>query len=315
MHQCLEMAPCKAGRRATGKAKAAPKRTVAKAKPAPSPAKKHASPTKSPGKLTKVHQRKLDSSHNHFAKAVGNLIMADNKEDAAYCKTMIDENPTWVPYLTSLFRRGTFENMMRQEADQSERREAEDMYGRLLRTRVKKIDRVPIQFKQTFLSSVNGTLGLEGRKEEDINSMFAWALMIDSTTPLPEAPNFRHEGLLMKACYQQYLKVGSVLHVDLTDADSHNFNFFALGSDSEAIFLPTKHKISLPGGTSMQWRLDNPDELHCTANSEAFKGCSQQLLPLVPRFADYDPSVAWECTEESVEEAGKTIAKFTIRRQ
>lgn len=307
------MAPVrKAGRRGAAKCKPAAKPSATKTKATP-PAKKVATAPqlKSPGKITKINQRKLDSSHSHSAKAVTSLIVADNREDAAYCKSMIDDNPTWVPYLTSLFRRGTFEKMVKQEAEQSERREAEEVDGRLLHTRVKKVDRVPTQFKQNFFTSVNSTLNLEGLKEEDINSMFAWALMVDSTTPIPEHPNFRHEGLLMKACYQQYLKLGSVLHVDLSDIASRSFNFFALENKSTAVFLPTNHKIILPGGDSMDLQLNNPDELHCTAMSAAFKGCSQQLLPLVPGFAEYDPSMVWEVTEESVQDAVAKITKFT----
>lgn len=91
---------------------------------------------------------------------------------------------------------------MKQEAEQSDRREAEEAYGRLLHTRVRKMDRAPTQFKQHFLRSVNSTIVLHNVEEEDISSIFAWALMIDSTTPLPTPAKFRHEGLLMKACHE-----------------------------------------------------------------------------------------------------------------
>lgn len=182
--------------------------------------------------------------------------------------------------------------MMRQGADQSDRREAEEMYGRLLHTRVKKMDRVPTQFKQTFLRSVSSTVVFDNIKEVD-SSIFAWALMIDATTPLPQEANFRHEGLLLKACQEQYLKLGSVLNFDLSDLSAHSFNFFGMDGTSAATFLPNKHKISLPGGEGMNWQLDSPEELHCIANSTAFKGCSQKLLPLVPGFEDYDPSAPW----------------------
>lgn len=107
------------------------------------------------------------------------------------------------------------------------------------------------------------------------------------------------------------MKLGSVLHFDLSDIGAHNFTFFALDGTSAATFLPKKQKINLPGGISMQWQLDNPDELHCTANAAAFKGCSQQLLPLVLGFEEFDPSAPWQVTEESVAEASARLRKLT----
>lgn len=97
LFSCVAMAICVAGRRAVAKNNVKPTITkraaAAKSKVASSTSKlaPSPSPAKSPGKITKVAQRKLDQSRTHFAKAVGDLIIADNREDTAYCKSRIDE--------------------------------------------------------------------------------------------------------------------------------------------------------------------------------------------------------------------------------
>ena len=70
-----------------------------------------------PSPLKKSQQKRVDKSTDKFGKAVKTIFQTDNDEEAKWCKQQIEEHPDWVPYLASLFRRGTFKTMLRKDVD------------------------------------------------------------------------------------------------------------------------------------------------------------------------------------------------------
>lgn len=206
----------------------------------------------------------------------------DNKEDGIWCKRQIDEHPDCVPYLASLFRRGTFEKMMRQEQINEEQREKERMHGRPIHSRVRKMDRLPASFKETFLKTINQTIDTTSWPEEVVDRAFSFALFLDSATPSHTSPECRYEGALLKACIKKYTEIGRPLDVSFraVEVSVDNFNFFKISEDRATFaFLPLKQTFGLPGGAAPQWTLKDESELSCVAIAPSFK----RLLPTVAR--------------------------------
>lgn len=249
-----------------------------------SPAKSTASgpaPTPSPNKvMTKTQQRKFSKQEDKFVTSVGFIFDADSREDATYCKSQIDKHPEWVPYLSSLFRRGTFEKMMQKDTEKQQLQELEAKYGRAIHSRIRKVDKLPTSVKLSFLTAVNKTIN--GTEWEDalINKAFAFALHIEPSTPLPDGDEYRFEKVMEKVCMIRYMSLKCPLAQNMSETPGpDDFNFFSL-TGSSVSFKPQRTTAKLPGGDSMQWVLKDPDSMLCTAVAAAFKGCSQNVASL-----------------------------------
>lgn len=222
----------------------------------------------------------MEKQQDKFASAVDHIIATDSKEDAAWCKKQLDDHPEWVPFLTSLFRRGTFEKMMQRESEKNSVAENEKLYGRLLHTRVKRLDKLPTHVKADFLKTVNTNINTEEWGDELVAKAFMWALMIGPNTPLPEGDVFRHERALIHACQYHYQsQCRKPLHKKFPAKPSpDSFNFFKLVGGGKAKFTPLGATFDLPGGESMEWTISKENSMDCVAVSSKFKGCSQKLL-------------------------------------
>lgn len=196
--------------------------------------------------MNKTAQKKMDKSQNKFAAAVDHIFAADSKENANWCKKQLDDHPEWVPFLTSLFRRGTFEQMMQRETEKNSLAENEKQYGRLMHSRVKRLDKVPGHVKVDFLKSVNKLIDTSTWDDDIISKAFSWALLIGPQTPLPTEEVFKQEGALLLACQYHYIsQAQKPLHRRLPPELS---DFFNLLSDGKVSFAPMNITFDLPGG-------------------------------------------------------------------
>lgn len=202
--------------------------------------------------------------------------------------------------------------MMQRDAENMEAAENERKYGRLLHSRIKKMGKLPFQFKVDFLASVNKTADFGSWSSNLVDKAFLWCLMIGPQTPLPPGDIFKHETPLMKACIFHYSeKVNSPMDFDLKETPTLGvFDFFKLAEDGNVTFLPLKKEFNLPGGADMQWKLTNASDMECVAQSVKYKGCSQNLMAMVEELADYDLSAAWGYDYKQLEERTKEVAAF-----
>lgn len=263
--------------------------------------------------LKKTAQKKLEKSQDKFAVAVDHIFATDTKEDTIWCKKQLDEHPEWVPYLTSLFRRGTFQKMMKRDAENMEAAENERKSGRLLHARIRKLDKLPTQFKIDFLAKVNTTGDFESWPANLVNKAFSWCLMIGPQTPLPPNDLFKQETPLLNACVFHYShKVNSPMGFDLKEKPAlETFDFFKLDDAGKVTFLPLQKEFTLPGGADMQWKLTDASDMECIAQSVKFKGCSQNLMAMFEQLADYDLSAPWGYAYFELEENTKQFEPFS----
>lgn len=177
--------------------------------------------------------------------------------------------------MSSLFRRGTFEKMMKRDAENMKAADHDIMYGRLLHSRIKKADKLPTQCKVEFLPSVNTTGDVEAWSATSVNNAFSWCLMIGPQTPLPPHDLFKHETPLKHACIFHYPKKAPPppMDFDLTETPSlEKIDFFRLADDGTVTFLPLKKEFKLPGGADMQWQLTGASDMENLAKSAKNKG-------------------------------------------
>lgn len=99
-----------------------------------------ATPSPSSKQMSKTERRKFSKQEDKFASSVGFILEVDSKENSNYCKAQIGRHPELVPYLSSLFRRGTFEKMMQRDTDKQQLQDMEAKFGKALHSRINKLD-------------------------------------------------------------------------------------------------------------------------------------------------------------------------------
>ena len=123
-----------------------------RAAPAPSPklpsSVSTVSSTCKRAKLTKGQQKTLVKKENRFAKSVNAIFKVSQRENLVWCKQQLDKNPSWVPFLTSIFQNGTFEKMLTQDERRKAASLAEETYGKRLSDRIKTIAKAPMSEKE-----------------------------------------------------------------------------------------------------------------------------------------------------------------------
>lgn len=131
-----------------------------------------------------------------------------------------------------------------------------------------------------LLKAVNSTIDESAWDDALVSKVFAFALHIDPSTPLPDGDENRFEQVIEKVCLVRYKSLNCLLDMNLSPPPSIvDLSFFGLVG-STVTFKPQRKTATLPGGDSMQWALKDPDSLMCTAMAAAFKGCSQSVASL-----------------------------------
>ena len=237
---------------------------------------------------------------------------------AKWCKQQVDEHPEWVPYLASLFRRGTFETMLKEDVGNKAAASQQRNLGKLLHARIKRVEKLPMSLKADFLERVNSTIVASEWEDGAIDQACRLALLSDNTTPLPSQDMFRYTHVVLDGMMARYMEVGQPLKIDFSDKTptAEDFAFWSVDSSGDRVkFAMGDLGVNLPGSMNdMGWELSDPLAFACQAVSTKFKGCSVNLADSLERFAELGKSVgdAWGFEADSLQQR---LAAFSAFKQ
>ena len=153
--------------------------------------------------------------------------------------------------------------------------------GKLLHSRIRKVEKLPPCIKEASLVKINTTINIERWGEDIVEQACRLALASDPSTPLPGDQLFRYTNTILDGMVARYMDVGMPLAKDLSNLTSiADLAFWKLDeSGTEVKFALNNSSVELPGSVEMMgWTLVDPLSLRCVAIATKFKGCSVVLL-------------------------------------
>jgi hypothetical protein len=233
-------------------------------------------------------------------------VAEDAKSLRDYCHQMIDENPQWVSYLSSAFKKGRFQAFVKVMQEQ-EQEDDEPNLGMRISGKVRKLAKLPTKTKFLVLQALRPFLGdlvFKDVESDAVDAHFNYILHINDDCPYPEDEMAYHFDVLVGFCKKRDIDVNKRLakegEIVLTNK-AVEFSFYEVHDQQLEIdetmqieFLPTSEKKDLPkaaGGTSWKWTLKDAKDFNTTLS------CTEAPMMLLTASAFFKlPSMgeAWD---------------------
>lgn len=218
------------------------------------------------GATTKTSSKKAIRADKAFMDAMQTTYLSEQEEKTQYVHDMVDSNPSWVPWLETLFKTGRMERFVKKQGASGLDEDEDDIeLGRKVSSRVTKLAKLPKRDLFELLTALRPNFPAEDASDELGRALFKYIMHIDDNTPWPLEPKSRHMNVLIQLCRMRDNDCGRRLSTfdmsTLISAGVNSLAFFeVIGTNLK--YKPTGELSGLPvapdGTETFVWFLEKP---------------------------------------------------------